>query len=141
MALVKIILGLGAVVLFMPTDKESQTKVYDATAHAVERVATFCTRNPETCQKGGEYWAVFKQKAEFGAKMAWTLAADRMNTKSAAEADTDDDKSAVAPVKLQRARTETISGAVQPVQDKGTLTTQDLRPGWRIPSTPVRRGT
>lgn len=117
MALVRVILGVGAVVLFMPTDKETQTKVYDATANAVERVATFCTRNPETCQKGGEYWAVFKQKAEFGARMAWTLAIERMN-------------------KGESAKTAEASGAGREIVtgttvDRGTLSDRDLQPNWR----------
>ena len=117
MALVKLIVGVGAVVLFMPTDKDTQAKVYDATASAVERVATFCTRNPETCQKGGEYWAVFKQKAEFGARMAWSLAIERMN-------------------KGEVAKTAEAAGSGRDITtgttvDRGTLTDRDLQPNWR----------
>lgn len=117
MALVRLIVGVGAVVLFMPTDKETQTKVYDATANAVERVATFCTRNPETCQKGGEYWAVFKQKAEFGARMAWSLAVERMNKGETAKT-----AEAKSPGR------EIVTGTTV---DRGTLTDRDLLPHWR----------
>ena len=135
MALVKIILGLGAVVLFMPTDKETQTKVYDATAHAVERVATFCVRNPETCQRGGAYWAVFKQKAEFGAKMAWTLAVDRMNAKGDQDSagDAEDRVGRTIPIKQQRVRTEPNGS-----NSRGTLTAQDLQTPWRPAAQPKR---
>jgi len=117
MALVRLILGVGAVVLFMPTDKETQTKVYDATANAVERVATFCTRNPETCQKGGEYWAVFKQKAEFGARMAWSLAVERMNKGEVAKT-----------AEARGSGREIVTGTTV---DRGTLTDRDLQPQWR----------
>lgn len=140
MALVRIILGLGAVVLFMPTDKETQAKVYDATANAVDRVATFCIRNPETCQKGGEYWAVFKQKAEFGAKMAWTLAVDRMNRGDAkTAADPDNPKSPAIPVRQQGVRNDVITSST--TSDRGTLKPQDLEPAWRPASHSIRRGT
>lgn len=139
MALVRIILGLGAVVLFMPTDKETQAKVYDATANAVDRVATFCIRNPETCQKGGEYWAVFKQKAEFGAKMAWTLAVDRMNRGDVKPAvETDEPRVQTIPVRPQTIRHGVITGSTS---DRGTLRPQDLEPVWRPAGQATRRGT
>lgn len=139
MALVRVILGLGAAVLFMPTDKETQAKVYDATANAVERVATFCTRNPETCQKGGEYWAIFKQKAEFGARMAWTLAVDRMNKGEARPAvETDDQKIPTGSGRQQAVRHDTVTGTTT---DRGTLKSQDLEPVWRQPHATTRRGT
>lgn len=139
MALVRVILGLGAVVLFMPTDKETQAKVYDATANAVDRVATFCTRNPETCQKGGEYWAVFKQKAEFGAKMAWTLAVDRMNRGDAKNAvDTDTPKTQTVPARHQGIRNDLVTSSTG---ERGTLKPQDLEPAWRPASNTTRRGT
>lgn len=139
MALVRIILGLGAVVLFMPTDKETQAKVYDATANAVDRVATFCTRNPETCQKGAEYWVVFKQKAEFGARMAWTLAVDRMNRGDKPATEASEPKVHTIPVRQQGARHDLVTSSTT---DRGTLKPADLEPVWRPASaSPPKRGT
>lgn len=136
MALVKVILGLGAVVLFMPTDKETQAKVYETSAHAVDRVVTFCARNPETCRKGGEYWAVFKQKAEFGAHMAWTLAVEHMN-KPNGKADPDTASPSTIPVNHQAPAKR---GEIGATIERGTLKPRDLEPVWRPAATPVRQG-
>jgi hypothetical protein len=39
----------------------------------VNDVASFCDRNPETCARGKDAFAVFVQKAQFGARMLMDL--------------------------------------------------------------------
>jgi hypothetical protein len=40
----------------------------------MQRIATFCDRNSSACERGSAYWAVFKQKLEFGARLAYDMA-------------------------------------------------------------------
>lgn len=66
-----LLLGLG--VLVLPTDENSQARVYDGAKTAVHWTSTFCDRNAEACVQGHQAWGVFVKKAEFGAKMALNL--------------------------------------------------------------------
>ena len=60
---------LGLVVLLLPADERQQARLYGAATHTVERVTTFCDRNPATCDTGAALWATFLKKAEFGARL------------------------------------------------------------------------
>ena len=60
-------------VLLLPADERQQARLYDSAAAAIARVTTFCDRNPKLCAWGGELWADFLKKAEFGARMAVDL--------------------------------------------------------------------
>jgi hypothetical protein len=113
MSLIKTAFSLGLVVWLLPTDRESQVKLFETAATGVERARTFCVRNPETCTRAEQYWAVFKAKAQFGAEMAWSLATERART--AAPADADGKRSA----------------PLAPAPARGTLTDRDLEPVWR----------
>ena len=70
-----LLLGLG--VLVLPTDRDSQARVYDGAKSAVHWTSTFCERNPATCVQGQQAWAVFVKKAEFGVKIALDLVNER----------------------------------------------------------------
>jgi Family of unknown function (DUF5330) len=75
-----LLLGLG--VLILPTDHDSQARVYAGAKTAVHWTSTFCDRNPETCVQGRQGWAVFVKKAEFGFKMALDLLNERDQPKT-----------------------------------------------------------
>jgi hypothetical protein len=132
MSLIKLAFGLGLVVLMLPTDEAAQAKVFSTAATAAHRAATFCDRNPVTCDQGAEAWATFKEKAAFGGRMAWTLLVERGRATEAASEGPPHDAPVVAasgqamPV-ARRVKTETV-----PVS-RGTLTARDLEPKWRGP--------
>jgi len=99
---------LGLVVLLLPTDSAQQERLYHTASTAVHRAATFCERNGEVCAKGGEYWAVFRQKLEFGARLAIDLASERF----------------AGSQRTQSTPPASRTGA-------GTLTPTDVAPAWR----------
>ena len=77
MFMIRTALVLGLAVLVLPTDPDSQARVFAKAQAATTWTMTFCDRNPGTCQTGREGWTVFVKKAEFGAKMAYELISER----------------------------------------------------------------
>ena len=98
---------LSLVVLVLPTDARQQEALSAKIMSSVNRVATFCDRNQKTCETGARYWAVFRQKADYGVQLAIGLISEQLRGGS-------DDHAATA----QRS-----SG--------GTLRQDDLAPRWR----------
>jgi hypothetical protein len=133
MSVIKLAFGLGLVVLMMPTDEKTQARVFDTAAHAVHRAATFCERNPLTCDRGAEVWATFKQKAAFGGRMAWTLLVERGKPDEPAEAVAGNEAPAAAPVVSITRRISTEPR----VLERGTLAPRDLEPKWRGARHPI----
>ena len=116
-----LLLGLG--VLLLPTDQESQSRVYANAKTALHWTTTFCERNPQTCVQGQQAWGVFAEKAEFGFKMALDLMNDRNGPKSpTGSAPTPSGLTTPNPRQVAAAPTKRASG---------TLQTSDLEPGWR----------
>ncbi len=116
-----LLLGMG--VLVLPTDEASQARVYQGARTAVTWTATFCDRNAETCIKGGEYWVIFKKKAEFGARMAYDIVSERSTQTAAA---TPPAAATLPPGGKSGARPQ---HSAQPT--RGTLKPSDLEPAWR----------
>ncbi len=71
--LIRTAFWLMIIVLLLPTDEKQRSEVYGTAQAAVNDVATFCDRNPETCARGKDAFGVFVQKAEFGARMLMDL--------------------------------------------------------------------
>ena len=71
--LIRTAFWLMIIVLLLPTDEKQRNEVYGTAQAAVNDVATFCDRNPETCARGKDAFAVFVQKAQFGARMLMSL--------------------------------------------------------------------
>ncbi len=69
------------IVLLLPTDERQRSEVYGTAQAAVNDVATFCDRNPETCARGKDAFGVFVQKAQFGARMLMDLINGRRRTR------------------------------------------------------------
>lgn len=115
MFLIRVTFWLALIVLLLPTDKSTQERLYAAASETAHRVATFCDRNAQACARGGEYWAVFKQKLDFGTKLAYEIAAERLMGKPAP---------AAVPV-------TTSSTPAKAERAKGTLSPADLQPEWR----------
>ena len=120
MFLIRVTFWLALIVLLLPTDKGTQERVYAVASETAHRVATFCDRNAQTCARGSEYWAVFKQKLDFGAKLAYEIASERLMGKSTP---------AAAPV-------TTSSTPAKVERAKGTLSPADMQPEWRGKAAP-----
>jgi hypothetical protein len=115
MFLIRIAFWLGLIVLLLPTDPRQQEKLAATAAGAAQKAATFCDRNAAMCARGAEYWAVFKQKLEFGGKLAYDLALERVAKPAATE--TAAPATTAPPARTDKAR--------------GTLTPADMAPEWR----------
>ncbi len=120
MFLIRVTFWLALIVLLLPTDKGTQERLYTAASETAHRVATFCDRNAQACARGSEYWAVFKQKLDFGAKLAYEIASERLMGKSTP---------AAAPV-------TTSSTPAKVERAKGTLSPAVLQPEWRGKAAP-----
>jgi hypothetical protein len=116
MFLIRVTFWLALIVLLLPTDQRAQERLYTTASEMAHRVATFCDRNATVCSRGGEYWAVFKQKLDFGAKLAYEIASERLMGKSAPTPEPVN-STASPPARVERA--------------KGTLSPADMQPDWR----------
>lgn len=71
MSLVRNVLLLGIAVMLLPAEEKSQrAQMQTGAAQAVEHTATYCERNPGTCQAGRELWSHLQKKAEQGLEFA-----------------------------------------------------------------------
>ena len=61
--LIRTAFWLMIIVLLLPTDEQQRSEVYGTAQAAVNDVASFCDRNPETCARGKDAFGVFVQKA------------------------------------------------------------------------------
>lgn len=118
MFFIRMTFWVGLVVLLLPTDQQQQARVYDTAAAAVERISTFCDRNPNICASGADLWAGFVKKAEFGAHMAFNLLNSRV-------------RGAPEFGEVQPASTMDRTGRHLPPVGRGTLKPDDLAPAWR----------
>jgi hypothetical protein len=73
MSLLRLVFWLALAVLLLPTDAEQQARFSNFARTAMDRAATFCDRNSRTCAAGGEVWATFLRKAEFGVRLVGDL--------------------------------------------------------------------
>ena len=69
MFLIRTVFWLIILVLLLPTNAQQQSEVYGTAQAAVKDVSGFCERNPSVCATGKDAFAVFMQKAHFGAEV------------------------------------------------------------------------
>jgi hypothetical protein len=69
MFLIRTAFWLLILILLLPTDREQQARIYGTAQSAVNDVAGFCDRNPQTCATGQDALDVVAKKAEFGAQV------------------------------------------------------------------------
>ena len=111
MFLIRSAFWLALIVALVPSDPVAQARMYQTASQALHRAATFCDRNREICAEAQVYWAVFKDKAAVGARMATDLVNVRM-----------------ARPTLPPAHTPTLERSL-PATD--TLRPSDRTPDWR----------
>lgn len=114
MFLIRTTFCLSLVVLLLPTDAQQQQRLFTTASSAVNRAVTFCDRNAGICAEGARHWATFKQKLEFGSRMAIDIASEQVRGNGARPP---------AP----------MAAAPQPAWTvpAGTLKPDDLAPAWR----------
>ena len=78
MFLIRTAFWVALIVLLLPSDKERQAQLYKTASTAVHNAATFCDRNATLCEQGAKHWAVFRTKLEFGAKLVFDMASERL---------------------------------------------------------------
>src|SRR5262245_41823699 len=78
MFLIRTAFWLGLIVMLLPNEQQQQAQLYKQVSESAHRVATFCDRNEGLCAQGSVYWAAFRKKLEFGAKLAFDVASERL---------------------------------------------------------------
>jgi hypothetical protein len=69
---------LALIVMVLPSDREQQARLYQTATESLHRAATFCDRNAALCTQAGQHWATFRTKLEFGAKLVFDMASERL---------------------------------------------------------------
>jgi hypothetical protein len=73
MFLIRTAFWLLILVLMLPTDRDQQDKIYGTAQAAMNDVAGFCDRNPQTCATSHDAFDVLVHKAQYGAQMVMNL--------------------------------------------------------------------
>jgi Family of unknown function (DUF5330) len=124
--LIRTAFWLMIIVLLLPTDAQQRSEVYGTAQAAVNDVATFCDRNPETCARGKDAFSVFVQKAQFGARMLMDLINGKDDAGDIEQPDSE------MPSLFAPARFDT--GASQASHDsQDTLNPEDREEAWSGP--------
>jgi hypothetical protein len=118
MFLIRSAFWLAVVVMLLPTDEKQQARFASFAVNSVHHLATFCDRNVKTCEVGGDMWALFVRKFEYGTRLAMDIASDR-------KVDVVDRPPAAAP--------PASPGRIEPARVRGanTLAPTDHVPPWR----------
>jgi len=157
MFLIRTVFWLIILVLLLPTNAQQQSQVYGTAQAAVKDVSGFCERNPSICATGKDAFAVFVQKARFGAEVLMSFVkgqtgfASHNGGDAAAEAPAIDDSAATqspdgkqssldqsggedAAVESWATAPVTIAPAtVEAAHSQDTLSPNDLMPAWSGP--------
>lgn len=118
MFLVRSAFWLALIVALIPSDPGDQARMYQTASYALYQTVTFCDRNGALCKEAQAHWAVFKDKAAIGARMASDLVNERLTKPATLPADA---PTPSMPPLLERP---------QPAAD--TLRAADRAPEWRV---------
>lgn len=118
MFMIRTAFWLSLLILLLPTDEQDQKIVYGNAEAAVRDLTTFCARNPEVCEASKGAASKFSQKAQFGAKMLMDFFQD---ASARTDIEVDESRSSRRPSFFRR-------------EAQNTLTSEDLRPSWSVPS-------
>jgi hypothetical protein len=152
MFLIRMAFWLIILILLLPTNGQQRSEIYGTAQAAVKDVSGFCDRNPSVCATGKDAFAVFVEKAQFGASLLMSFIEQETGTAAGtAEAPTDADSAAseaagekhssldqavVAQAAPQSwgASTVTVEPAsVESIHSQNTLNPRDLAPVWSGP--------
>ena len=119
MGLLRIAAVAVVAVALMPSDANEQKRLYERAEQAVVWAATFCERNPESCERASSIAETMKRKAAFAGTMIYDL-----TTRHIALPDSITPLETPAPILSPVSMDGVISA------DRGTLTANDLLPPW-----------
>jgi hypothetical protein len=124
--LIRAAFWLMIIVLLLPTDAQQRSEVYGTAQAAVNDVSSFCDRNPETCARGKDAFAVFVQKAQFGARMLMDLIQNKTSG------------GAAEPTALQEMPSSDAAAFAKPIRfdmsaSQDTLNPEDREEAWSGP--------
>lgn len=119
MFLIRTAFWLTLIILLLPTNEQDQNKIYGTAEAALKDLRTFCVRNPGVCEKSGDAFEVFAQKAQFGARMLMDFVSDAAS----------DDPVETASTEKDRKRPSFFRS-----ESRNTLTDDDAQPSWSGPS-------
>ena len=131
MFLIRSAFWLSLIVLLLPTDPAQQARFFATAEKGVVHVATFCERNGATCVKAGEYWEGFKEKAEFGGRVAWNLAMSYWRGRDEPRQTTAGREPAQETAPRRGPPLERDFPREPVAVARGTLTDKDRAPAWR----------
>lgn len=118
MFLIRTAFWLSLLILLLPTDEQDQRVVYGNAESAIKDLRSFCTRNPDVCEASKSAANTFTKKAQFGAKMVADFFQEKTGDSAYIAAS---DRSSRRPSFFRR-------------ETKSTLTADDMRPSWSVPS-------
>lgn len=118
MFLVRSAFWLALLVALVPSDPGEQARMYQTASYALHQAVTFCDRNAAICKEAQAHWAVFKDKAAIGARMAGDLVNERLT------------KPASLPAATPGPSLPPLLEQPQPAAD--TLRAADREPAWRV---------
>lgn len=124
--LIRAAFWLMIIVLLLPTDAQQRSEVYGTAQAAVNDVSSFCDRNPDTCARGKDAFAVFVQKAQFGARMLVDLIQNKASG------------GATEPAQLQDTENPDAAAFAKPISfdmsaSQDTLNPEDREEAWSGP--------
>ena len=78
MSLIRSCLIISAAIMFLPVEEKKQIEFTQTLAATPEQSATYCERNPSTCQAGRELWSTFVRKAEYATELGARLLREQL---------------------------------------------------------------
>ncbi len=135
MFLIRTAFWLVIIILILPTNMQDQQNIFGVAKAAIQDVTTFCSRNPQACEKGKLAFDRFAQKAEFGAKMLMDLFKGPAQHASATGYNKESSNTG-ARWQPSSYRPQYRNGVHQPQRfhSQNTLHSDDLKPNWRNPA-------
>lgn len=131
---------LGAAVYMLPSEPARQQELLATLSGAYEHASTFCSRQPDVCQKAEVVLHNLKEKAQFGAGVVYSLAVGQLSpqqrattTPAAASPDNANPTSGTSPANnaAPASKGSRWDGTPRRGNDlQGTLTGADLQPSW-----------
>lgn len=118
MFLIRTAFWLSLLILLLPTNEQDQRVVYGNAQAAIKDLRSFCSRNPDVCEASKSAAQTFSEKAQFGAKMVMDFVQEKTG-----------DGTYIAISERGRRRPSFFRRDSQ-----NTLTADDLRPSWSVPS-------
>lgn len=123
MFLIRTAFWLTLIILLLPASEREQREVYGTAGAAVRDLKTFCSRNPDVCQKSSNLFDTFSQKAQFGANLVMDFVKEVASDDTTVAADADSPKR----------RTSLFGRRPQSADSRDTLTASDMEPTWHDP--------